>query len=128
MDDLIRSLNDSDPFAKANGIVIEKIEKGKAAGYIDLSPDSFTNGYVSSSLMAALGEKAAIAAALSSCKSCYCASSVFNVVELLKDTKRLKATAKKIHHGRRTAVYESEIFDDKDTLLAKGTYTIIISE
>lgn len=125
---LKKKLDAADGFAQFNGIEVDMIADGGAVVLANINPMSYSGEYISSILISGIGEKAAVCAALSKCESCYCASYVFNLLERCADAKLLKAEAKKVHHGKRTAVYETVISDEKGNLIAKGTYTIIITE
>ncbi len=124
---LKKQLNKSDAFAQFNGISVDVIEDGFSCVILNIGTTSYDEDYISNALITAVSEKAAYCAARSACKSCYCATSNFNIVNRTKNASLLKATAKRLHHGKSTAVYETVVVDNKDNLIAKGTYTIIIT-
>ena len=39
--------------------------------------------------------------------------------------RKLRAVAKEVKHGKRIMVFDLEVFDDEDTLLCKGTFTMM---
>jgi len=125
---LKKTLDASDAFGEFNGVSVDYISEGAATVIADITPMSYETKYISNGIIAHISERAAVCAALSLCENCYCASSVFNVIERIDSAAFLRADAKKVHHGKRTAVYETTVVDNNGTLLSKGTYTIVITE
>ena len=125
---LKKTLDASDAFGEFNAINVDYISEGAATVIADITPMSYETKYISNGIVSYIAERAAVCAALSLCEKCHCVSSVFNVLERVDSAAFLRADAVKVHHGSRTAVYEATVKDNNGTLLAKGTYTIVITE
>ena len=125
---LKKTLDNSDAFGEFNAINVDYIAEGTATVIADITPMSYETKYISNGIIAYIAERAAVCAALSLCEKCYCASSVFNVIERTESAAFLRAEATKVHHGKSTAVYETTVHDNENNLIAKGTYTIVITE
>ena len=125
---LKKTLDASDAFGEFNAINVDYISEGAATVIADITPMRYETKYISSGIVSYIAERAAVCAALSLCEKCHCVSSVFNALERVDSAAFLRADAVKVPHGSRTAVYETTVKDNNDTLLAKGTYTIVITE
>ena len=75
-----------------------------------------------------LCDMAAASAAISGGYNVSTVCSDFHFLRAGKDTKKLRAVAECEKSGRTLAVYRSCVYDDKDRMLAFGTFTFIVMD
>lgn len=121
---LIRHCNENSGFNKHCGITCVQVEEGFSEVELPIRPECLNPGKtVHGGLLFSLGDTAAGVAAISHGVSCVTLSGNFNYLLPGTGTK-LRAFAREVRHGRTTGVYDVEIFDDAQKLVAKGTYTM----
>jgi acyl-CoA thioesterase len=113
-------------FTDEIGIVFTKLENGCAEGQILIEKfHSNFRGTVHGGCIFSLMDSVAGLASLST--GSYAATSSSNVQYLnpAKDTSLIKARAKPVKLGRLLMVFDVEVSDDADMLIAKGIFTFV---
>ena len=126
-DKLKAFLNDTDKFSQHNGIEVTALSGGVCEAMLTAGDNTSANGYISTAALIALAEKAAVAAAYTCGYVCRCINTTVNLTGAFKNSGIFNAKAVKVHHGRRTAVYDCEVFNGSDLVLKAG-FTIIVTE
>ena len=119
--------NNTDKFSQHNGIEVMMLSDGVCEAMLAAGDNTSANGYISTAALIALAEKAAVAAAYTYGYVCRCINTTVNLTGAFKNGGIFNAKAVKVHHGRRTAVYDCEVFSGSDLVL-KADFTIIVTE
>lgn len=121
---MIEDINELDGFANDIGIKILSISKGYAKAEINiykkhLNPGNSVHGGCIFTLADSVGGLAAWS------RGSYVAtvSSNINYLNPAIECNKLIGTAREIKYGKKLSVYEVEIYDEKDRLIAKATNT-----
>ena len=120
-------LNDTDKFSQHNGITVTALSDGACEAMLTAGYNTSANGYISTAALIALAEKAAVAAAHTCGYVCRCINTTVNLTGAFSSDGIFNAKAVKVHHGRRTAVYDCEVFNGGGLVLKAG-FTIIVTE
>ncbi len=116
-------LNEKDTFAKANGIRIETIREGYAEAVLEVNENSF-NGVntVQGGAIFTLADFAFAGGANSWGERCIAMNA--SVAFVRPGTGRfLRAVAKAASKGRRSCLFDVEVFNDQEKLVAKMSFT-----
>ena len=120
-------LNDTDKFSQHNGITVTALSDGACEAMLTAGDNTSANGYISTAALIALAEKAAVAAAYTCGYVCRCINTTVNLTGAFENGGVFTAKVVKVHHGRRTAVYDCEVFCSNELILKAG-FTIIVTE
>ena len=121
---LFRRYNEDNGFNHHCGFICVHVEEGFAEVDLPIRPECLNpRQTVHGGLLYALVDTAAGVAANSHGVSCVTLSGNFNYLLPGTGTK-LRAVAREVRRGRTTGVYDVEIFDDAQKLVAKGSYTM----
>ena len=116
--------NRNNSFSKYLGIRTTEMEPGFARGEMPVKPE-FENavGSVHGGCIFTLADTIGGAAAASHGNRMTTVSSDFHYLSPAIGTSKLYAVAKEIKHGKTISVYDVEILDDREKLIAKGTFS-----
>ena len=117
-------LNEFDRFAKDNGIRITEIREGYAEAVLEADPDRHLNGLgvVQGGVLYTLADLAFAGAINSYGVKAIGMNSTIHYMRPGTGTS-FHATARVLHHGKRTGVFSVEVFDSRNRLLAHATLT-----
>lgn len=121
---LIDYANSLKDYNQCNGIKVVDIRKDYAECRVDLTEDSFNpQGIVHGGLLFAICDVAAGYAVSSDYRRCVTSGASFNFLNMVTTSQKfIRAVGTPIKVGRNIAVIESCVYDDRDTLVAKGTF------
>ncbi len=110
-------------FSYENGIAVTRLEPGLCEGELTIGPDSINpHGTVHGGALATLADTVSGCCACSRGGSCVTATSTMEFLRPATGTKiRCRATPKKL--GRTLSVVQFSMTDDRDALVATGTFT-----
>lgn len=118
--------NHTNPFANGLGMVITEIQEGYARVEVPIQGSMENAAHsVHGGLMYTLCDAACGAAAASYQYKVTTVDSSFHYLRPAIECKMLYAIAKEVKHGKRIMVYDVELFDEKDTLLCKGIFSMM---
>jgi len=116
--------NEHNPFAKYLGIHTTILEVGYAKGELVLKEEFHNiNGTVHGGCIFTLMDTIASAAAVSHGSRMVTLSGDVNYLNPATGTSKLICEAREIKYGKKVSVYLVEVFDDKEKLLATGTFS-----
>lgn len=119
---MVARRNNLDPFSNGIGIRMVEISEGYAKAEIIIEEKHLNPGNsVHGGCIFTLADTVGGAAAWSRGNYVATTSSNINYLNPALNTKKLVATAKEIKFGKSILVYEVEIWDEKDRLIAKAT-------
>lgn len=123
-DEMIEFRNKNSKFAAHVGIRITEIKPGYAKGEM-LVAEHHKNAIKSihGGCLFSIADTIAGTAAVSRGKRMTTMSSDFHFLSPGIDVKKLIAVAIEIKCGKKISVYDVEVFNEKEALLAKGTFT-----
>lgn len=121
---LIDYANSLTDYNQCNGIKVVDIRKDYAECRVDLTKGSFNpQGIVHGGLLFAICDVAAGYAASGDDRRCVTSGASFSFLNKVTATQKyIRAVGTPIKVGRSTAVVESCVYDDRDKLVAKGTF------
>ncbi|NLW64873.1 MAG: PaaI family thioesterase [Clostridiales bacterium] len=121
---LIDYANNLTDYNQCNGIKIVEIRKDYAECRVDLTDDSFNpQGLVHGGLLFAICDVATGYAVSGDERRCVTSGASFNFLSKVSATQKyIRAVGIPIKVGKRTAVVEGSVYDDRDRLVAKGTF------
>lgn len=124
---LIKQRNADNRFMLLVGVTITEMSTGYAAGEIILS-ECHRNliGSVHGGCIFTLADSVSGAAAVSHGNKATTLSSDFHYLNPALDCKKLIAKATEIKYGKTINVFEVKVTDEKDRLLAQGTFSYFI--
>lgn len=119
-------LNHKNPFPNKLGVVITEIREGYATAEVPVQ-DYMTNGAssVHGGMLFTLCDTTCGAAAASYQYKTTTVDTSFYYLRPALHCSKLRAVAKEVKHGKRIMVFDLEVFDDADTLLCKGTFSMM---
>lgn len=120
-------LNNTDKFSLHNGIKVTAISHGECEALFIAGNNTSADGRISPAAIIALAEKASVSAAYTCGYVCRCINATVNFTDTFANNGTFTARAYKVHHGRKTAVYNCDVFSDKE-LVFKGTFTLLVTE
>lgn len=116
--------NKSNPFAALLGIETTVIQKGYAEGRMKIRPDFFNPlGSVHGGCLFTLADNIGGSAAISHGQYVTTLDANYHYLAPAMDVKEVIAIAKEIKYGKNIAIYDIQIYDDKNKLLGKGTFS-----
>lgn len=122
--ELIRQRNTEIQFLQLVGITITEMDNGYAAGEIILQKHHQNLiGSVHGGCIFSLADTVSGAAAMSYGNPATTLSSDFHFLAPAITCTKLTATASEIKHGKTITVFDVEIRDENETLLARGTFS-----
>ncbi len=122
-EEIMEILNNDDRFCKYNGMRLETIRPGYAEAVLDITPEKLNGlGSVQGGAMFTLADLAFAGA--SNAYGIRCVASNANVAYVRPGTGRqLRAVATEISRGRRTGVYQVQVFNDQKKVVAHAVIT-----
>lgn len=116
-------LNENDTFAKANGIRLEVLREGYAEAVLEANENSF-NGLrtIQGGAIFTVADFAFAGGANSWGEKCIAMSASIAFVRP-GTGKVLRAIAKAVNKGRRSCLFDVEVFDEQKKLVAKVSFT-----
>jgi len=116
-------LNENDTFAKANGIRLEVLREGYAEAVLEANENSL-NGLrtIQGGAIFTVADFAFAGGANSWGEKCIAMSAGIAFVRPVTG-KVLRAVAKAVNKGRRSCLFDVEVFDEKTKLVAKVSFT-----
>lgn len=123
-EEIMKIRNEKHTFTKEIGLEISEIKDGYAKGEITVA-DRHRNihGTVHGGCIFTLGDSVAGAAVMTAGKPAVTVSGNINYLAAAADAKKLVAEARKVKIGNKISVFDVEIRDENDRLIATGTYT-----
>lgn len=123
---ILRGVNAPHQFSYENGIFLTDVEPGRARGELVVGPDSINpHGNVHDGALATLADVVAGSCACSKGGSCVTSGSTLEFLRPADGTKiTCVATPKKL--GRSLAVVQVELTNDRDVVVATGTFTFFM--
>jgi len=126
-DQYMEYYNKNNHFMAKNNIRIIALKKGYSEVELEIDEGSLNiNGTLHGGVIFTIADVAAGSAARTNGISCVTLSSHMNFIKTTKSGKA-KALATQIHKGRTTGVYQVDIFDDQNVLLATSTFTFFFT-
>ncbi|WP_138159962.1 PaaI family thioesterase [Peptoniphilus catoniae] len=123
-DKYIRAQNEDSRYAIHLGIKTTEIREGYGKVEVDLVEDHFNPvGSVHGGLIFSLADIAAGSASVSYGTGTATVASNLNFVSAAVNSHRIIAEAKVIKRGKKILVIDVKVYDDKEKLLATGTFT-----
>lgn len=117
-------INENSRFLRNNNMQIISMEDGLAKVELDISEDLFNvHGFVHGGAMFSLADNTAGAAAFSKGRKCVTLTGNINYIKP-GTAGKLIGVAHEVSCGRTTGVYDVHIFNEKQQLLAKATFTM----
>jgi acyl-CoA thioesterase len=125
-DDIKDLCNTTNPFANNIGIKVMEIQEGYSRVEVPVH-EGLLNvaGAVHGGMLFTLCDVACGAAASSYQYKATTVDSSFHFLRPALNCTRLRAIAKELKHGKRVMVYEVEVFNEEETMLCKGVYTMM---
>lgn len=124
MEELIRERNEKSRYAKLLGIVTTEIGEGYAKGELKIRQDHINGiGSVHGGGIYSLADTICGSLAASYGEWATTVSSSFNFLRAALDSTVLYAEASEIRRGKRISVFDVKITDEKERLIATGTFT-----
>ncbi|MEG1190778.1 MAG: PaaI family thioesterase [Oscillospiraceae bacterium] len=121
---MIDYVNEIPDFNMHNGIVLTEVRENYASCRAKLTGDSLNpQGIVHGGLLFAMCDFAGGYSVCSDSRPLVTQTSSFSFLRSCGDGEYLWAEGIPVKVGKRTAVVDSMVYDDKNTLLAKGTFT-----
>lgn len=122
--EILMQKNSGVQFLRLVGISITEMQKGYAAGEIILQ-EHHQNliGSVHGGCIFSLADSVSGAAAMSYGQPATTLSSDFHFLAPAVTCAKLTATANEVKHGKTITVFDVEVRNENETLLAKGTFT-----
>lgn len=121
---LLDFMNTERNFNSHNGIKVTKIEDGFCEAEVLLTTDGRNpQGVAHGSLIFALADVVTGVASVTSGKGMLTLNASINFLRAVSDGV-VRARAHRVREGRTTGLFNAEIFDEKDRLLATGSFTI----
>lgn len=124
MEELKKRLNSSSKYLQSNDMHVAEVKNGYAK--VEMSIDEQilnVHGFVHGGALYSLADTAAGAASFATGRDSVTLSGTINYIKPGKGGK-LIGIAQEISAGRTTGVYEVFIFNDKDVLLSRSTFTM----
>lgn len=122
-------LNDNDRFCRFCGIKLTRVEPGYAEAELPVTPDTFNSrNVVQGGAIMTLADFAFAGAA--NAMGCTTVSTGITTNFIRPGTgEKLIARARKIHHGRSTCLYQVDVVNDQEKLVASVNVTgFVISD
>lgn len=124
MDELKMRLNSSSMYLQSNDMHVVEVKEGYAKVEMFIDEQILNvHGFVHGGALYSLADTAAGAASFATGRDSVTLSGTINYIKPGKGGK-LIGIAQEISAGRTTGVYEVFIFNDKDTLLSRATFTM----
>lgn len=121
-------LINSSPFLKDNNLRICELRDGYARMEIDIKENILNeHGIVHGGIIFTLADNTAAASDVCQGQSCVTLNSTINYIRPATG-KMLYAISETVFKGRTTGVYDVSVFNDEDTLVAKGSFTMFFLE
>lgn len=121
---IISTRNNFDGFTMINGIKIVKVSEGYAQGEIEINKNHLNiSGGVHGGCIFSLADTTAGAAVWSRGNKATTSNSNISFLRAAFGVKKLIATAKEIKYGKNLMVYDVDINDENDRLIAKASIT-----
>lgn len=121
-------VNQPHQFSYENGILVTRVEPGRAEGVLEVGPNSINpHGKVHGGALATLADTVGGCCACAGGRSCVTASSS---MEFLRpaDGKRITCVATPKKEGRTLSVIQVELSNDQGKLVATGTFTFFMMD
>ncbi len=123
-DEILAYRNSHNPFAQYIGIVTMEMKEGHARGEMVLEKHHLNAvGSVHGGAIFALADTIGGAAAASYGTRTTTISGNFHYLTAAIGSRKLFAAAREIKYGKKIRVYDLEITDDQERLIAKGTFS-----
>ena len=123
-EEIMKYRNDHNSFAAFLGIVTTEMTPGYAKGEMYLNVNHINAvGSVHGGAIFALADTIGGAAAASHGTRTTTVSGDFHYLSAAMGSKKLIGVAKEIKYGKRILVYDVEILDEQEKLIAKGTFS-----
>lgn len=124
MEDLQKRLNSSSKYLQSNDMHVVEVKKGYAKVEMLIDEQILNvHGFVHGGALYSLADTAAGAASFATGRDSVTLSGTINYIKPGKGGK-LIGISQEISAGRTTGVYEVFIFNDKDVLLSRATFTM----
>jgi acyl-CoA thioesterase len=123
MENFKKWINENDRFGKYNNMQVVEVRPGYAVAELMITEDSFNGlGVVQGGAVFALADLAFAAAANADGKATVAMNGTMSYIRP-GSGKCLRAEASLINDGKRTVVYDVNVYNDKKKLVAHGTIT-----
>lgn len=123
-EEMIKYRDENNPYASHLGIITTEIRPGYAKGELVLEPYHINAvGSVHGGCIFSLADTMGGAAAASYGTRCTTISSDFHYLSAAIGNKKLVSTASEIKHGKTIRVYDIDVRDENDCLIAKGIFS-----
>lgn len=121
---LRQQINQSNEYSTRIGLVVTELTANKAKTEMPVTPEYYNPFHaVHGGILFTVADVTGGVAALTQGSSVCTVDSNFHYLNPGLDTTRLYATAQALRVGKRLMVYDVLVYDDKETLLCKGTFT-----